>query len=496
MPINPVTEREQVYPTPDDMEEFQNQIPSLFQQTEADGKQIVSNLDDKYFSFLYAICHSKKSFEFTPSEKRLSEVRDLKSKMSEIAQNQQPEFSVWLSELIQNAMDAKWGNGSGATEIDVEFRESEVLFIHNGRPPQYLDYMKNEFQKMLDDGSTKRSDLNNEGKFGIGFKFWSFFFEEVNLECDGWQISWNKNNELSDVIQTDFNTGGMKLTFSKPSESYSSRYKEYEQSFTILFERDLARLIEGIAVQTTPLLVEVKLGNADSFKLDHKASTKRFKSGKAIDTQFYVLSNDIVIPGGAKLDLYAPSCLIGYDVNEFHNVEEFQEIENIVNTLQLEFEQKIYDPFIIDLLVNECENEDWQSKENLNKAAMKHRESIKCQCMIDIDPETVNHYVMYSLFSLSHKTGVFGSQKNKLNSRISYIGTYAVNQERTRLEQSNRNKSIVKAQLKSTFLLMNLISNEKFRVEYGISDRIYLEILASLEEGNFDSEFIALYKEE
>ena len=48
----------------------------------------------------------------------------------------------------------------GATEIDVEFRESEVLFIHNGRPPQYLDYMKNEFQKMLDDGSTKRSNLN------------------------------------------------------------------------------------------------------------------------------------------------------------------------------------------------------------------------------------------------------------------------------------------------------------------------------------------------
>ena len=201
-----------------------------------------------------AICHSKKSYEFTPSEKRLSEVRDLKSKMSEIAQNQQPEFSVWLSELIQNAMDAKWGNGSGATEIDVEFRESEVLFIHNGRPPQYLDYMKNEFQKMLDDGSTKRSDLNNEGKFGIGFKFWSFFFEEVNLECDGWQISWNKNNELSDVTQTDFNTGGMKLTFSKPSDC-SSRYKEYEQSFTILFERDLARLIEGIAVKTLPLLL-------------------------------------------------------------------------------------------------------------------------------------------------------------------------------------------------------------------------------------------------
>ena len=199
-----MTEREQIYPTADDIEEFQNQIPSLFQQTEADGKQTVSNLDDKYFSFLYAICHSKKSYEFTPSEERLSEVRDLKSKMSEIAQNQQPEFSVWLSELIQNAMDAKWGNGSGATEIDVEFRESEVLFIHNGRPPQYLDYMKNEFQKMLDDGSTKRSDLNNEGKFGIGFKFWSFFFEEVNLECDGWQISWNKNNELSDVTQTDF----------------------------------------------------------------------------------------------------------------------------------------------------------------------------------------------------------------------------------------------------------------------------------------------------
>ena len=112
MPINPVTEREQIYPTADDIEEFQNQIPSHFQQTEADGKQTVSNLDDKYFSFLYAICHRRNHMNLSQVKKRLSEVRDLKSKMSEIAQNQQPEFSVWLSELIQNAMDAKWGNGS------------------------------------------------------------------------------------------------------------------------------------------------------------------------------------------------------------------------------------------------------------------------------------------------------------------------------------------------------------------------------------------------
>ena len=97
---------------------------------------------------------------------------------------------------------------------------------------------------------------------------------------------------------------------------------------------------------------------------------------------------------------------------------------------------------------------------------------------------------------MSHKTGSVEQLKNKLSSRISFVGTYAVNRERTKLEQSNRNIAIIKAQLKSTFLLMNLISNEQFRVEYGISDTIYLEILASLKKEILDSEFIDLYQEE
>jgi hypothetical protein len=493
MPKNPATGKDQIYPEQQHIEEFMNLD---FGESEEEGKQKVSELHGRYFSFLFAICHSKKMFDSIPTEKRLGDARDLQSKLSEISQNQHPKFSVWLSELIQNAIDAKWDDGLGATEIEIEFKKSEIVFIHNGRPPQYLDYMKNEFQKMMDDGSTKRSDLNNEGKFGIGFKFWSFFFEKVNLESDGWQISWNKVNELSDISKSDFNTGGMKLTFSSAKDSYVSRFQEYEKSFEILFEQDLARLIEGIAVQTTPLKIIVKLEDISSFELDHQASIRKYKLAKTKDTEFYEISNKVSMSNNGNISLYAPYRAIGYDVNKFHSISDFQEIQNIVNTLQLEFKQKTSDPFIRDLLRNDCIDEDWSSEKNLKEVAISHRDSIKCQCMFDIDPKMVKHFVMYSLFSLSHKTDVSGGLKDKLNSRISYIGTYAVNQERTRLEQSNRNKAIVKAQLKSTYLMMNLISNEQFRKDYDISDSIYLEIMSSLEETNFDSEFIDLYKGE
>ena len=107
------------------------------------------------------------------------------------------------------------------------------------------------------------------------------------------------------------------------------------------------------------------------------------------------------------------------------------------------------------------------------------------------------HFMMYSLFSLSQKIHTFNSTiwKKKKESRISYIGTYTINQERTRLEPSNRNKAIVDAQLDSTYLLLNLISNEGFREENDIYDSIHLEILKSLEEEKFDREFMNLADE-
>ena len=112
------------------------------------------------------------------------------------------------------------------------------------------------------------------------------------------------------------------------------------------------------------------------------------------------MSNKITDLDIDNLNLYVPGRLIGYDVNKFHNVEDFPEIHNIVDTIQKEFEEKISDPFVKELLMAEREDGvEWDSQQNLRKSAIEHRPSIKCQCMFDIEPQNGRSFVMYSLFS-------------------------------------------------------------------------------------------------
>ena len=80
-----------------------------------------------------------------------------------------PNISLWISELIQNALDSTWGDGAGG-KVELDFSESSFTFSHDGRPPQYLGFNKNGFVHDST-GSTKRADLSKEGRFGIGFKY-------------------------------------------------------------------------------------------------------------------------------------------------------------------------------------------------------------------------------------------------------------------------------------------------------------------------------------
>ena len=51
-----------------------------------------------------------------------------------------------ISELIQNAIDAKWYDSPGATEIILSFSDTEIVFQHNGRPPHYQGFGKMSFK--------------------------------------------------------------------------------------------------------------------------------------------------------------------------------------------------------------------------------------------------------------------------------------------------------------------------------------------------------------
>ena len=88
---------------------------------------------------------------------------------------------------------------------------------------------------------------------------------------------------------------------------------------------------------------------------------------------------------------------------------------------------------------------------------------------------------------------ISGIRKEKIKSRISYVGTYTLDQERTRLDkETTRNKSIAKAQYESLLVLLNLISDNKFQAINTITNSVYVEILDSLNSKNSDNEFILL----
>ena len=71
----------------------------------------------------------------------------------------------WISELIQNANDAKWGKdriGHGASKFTFIIDSEKLVFSHNGRPPQFVDYATNEISKMTKHSTSKAKQYATE----------------------------------------------------------------------------------------------------------------------------------------------------------------------------------------------------------------------------------------------------------------------------------------------------------------------------------------------
>ena len=121
-------------------------------------------LTNKHYSTAFAIINTELTYNDLPTtevhEKRDQLARDLDRVNT---QGKIPNISLWISELIQNALDSTWGDGVGASKVELDFSETSFTFSHDGRPPQYLGYNKNEVQSMIQSGSTKRADLSKKG---------------------------------------------------------------------------------------------------------------------------------------------------------------------------------------------------------------------------------------------------------------------------------------------------------------------------------------------
>jgi len=103
----------------------------------------------------------------------------------------------WVSELIQNAVDVNAG------KISINITPDSLEFSHDGSnledssifTPKQLYFLFNM------NNSTKMGDFSKIGQFGVGFKYWWWFFEKLEVIVKDGQYCHNIS------INYDFNTG-------------------------------------------------------------------------------------------------------------------------------------------------------------------------------------------------------------------------------------------------------------------------------------------------
>jgi hypothetical protein len=89
-------------------------------------------------------------------------------------------FTQYIRELCQNALDAVMKDEH--LTITLKIDESGMIFSHDGRTFQgpKPTTPEGEMASLYAPGmTTKKGSFNSEGRFGIGFKGWMLFFEEI-----------------------------------------------------------------------------------------------------------------------------------------------------------------------------------------------------------------------------------------------------------------------------------------------------------------------------
>ena len=148
---------------------------------EEDLKKYVVDLNEEQFndipsevrnSFEFGVYFLKEASDRIMQQQKLSDYVDLYTVIPTYEDSGNLPF--WISELIQNANDAKWGKdgiGHGASKFTFIIDSEKLVFSHNGRPPQFVDYATNEISKMTKHSTSKAKQYATEGEFGIDSRF-------------------------------------------------------------------------------------------------------------------------------------------------------------------------------------------------------------------------------------------------------------------------------------------------------------------------------------
>ena len=101
----------------------------------------------------------------------------------------------WLSELVQNALDLHDLTEMG---LSIDNEKGNLVWWHNGKDNHGKSFSSSNKEEEIDDltallqlgSSNKSNDLQSEGRFGLGFKYWPKWWESTTLLVEEIKLKW------------------------------------------------------------------------------------------------------------------------------------------------------------------------------------------------------------------------------------------------------------------------------------------------------------------
>ena len=383
-------------------------------------------------------------------------------------------LTFWFTELVQNAMDADWNPHDVTTKIRLSIFSDRVEFYHDGRPPHFRDQSffghkkdGSEFESMIWRGSTKRGDLQTEGRFGIGFKFWLVNFQDAVLEAEGWKFEWNRELDASSIkIKASEITDGLHLKFKNPlDENKKTKLEEYCKNPNLVLN-EIGRLISGISMMTRDLNFELYIAGKKYWSIVHKCEN--------IEGNFYQITNKFDseinnIPMSKNMIAYSIKELSKYPTS----LHEFL-TNSWAKELYLRAQSSSVERILRKYGWTGSTNEDTLNKFTL-LAAKGTLANFNLSIVIDKDTVSKKHYLLHSMFPIGELSEVkhLGS-----DSRLNILGQFRLDESRTKLDNKyQRNIAICGLIMHLYNKLLEDISSKNLRAKLNLTGKLYEDIL-------------------